>query len=88
MSRDGSDCDWLNENGYDFLVTGDIPSGWGDDDERKYEPKSKIVFTEYKSQVDEEQLLSDIRDVILKDKNNAFSFYYTNEAEKYYIANS
>ena len=28
MGRDGSDSDYLRENGYDFLVKGEVPSSW------------------------------------------------------------
>lgn len=32
MGRDGSDSDWMNENGYGNLVRGEFPAGWGEDD--------------------------------------------------------
>ncbi|MBO2606399.1 hypothetical protein [Shewanella algae] len=45
MSRDGSDSDYLRENGYGFLVEGDIPSSWGDDDSSSI--KKDLVFDNF-----------------------------------------
>lgn len=45
MGRDGSDSDYLRENGYGFLVEGDIPSGWGDDDSSSR--KTSLVFDNF-----------------------------------------
>ena len=42
----GSDSDYLNENGYGFLVEGDIPSNWGSDNSSSKEPDYFETFSE------------------------------------------
>jgi Leucine-rich repeat (LRR) protein len=52
MGRDGSDSDYLREQGYGFLVEGDIPSDWGGNDEsesnKSFFPEKFDTFNEAK----------------------------------------
>lgn len=49
MSRDGADSDYLSENGYGFLVEGDIPSGWGFDEPQEEKESIFGTFQEAKN---------------------------------------